>query len=77
MDNPTSSGPEDTGWYWGCCIEPRWITRLTIPVTIVGYVYFTYVLRISSKYATIFAIVLIPLAIMATVAANQFGFLLI
>jgi len=76
MDDPNISGPEYSGWYWGCCIEPTWLKRLGVPMLIVGYVYLTYVLQISLKFATLFAAVLTPLAILATVAVNELGLFL-
>ena len=77
MEDPNISGPEDQGWHWECFMEPTWLKRLAIPIAIVGHVYFTYVLQVSSKYAILLALGTVPLAIMATVAANELGFFLI
>ena len=77
MDDPSITGPEGSGWHWGCAIEPTWLKRLAIPMAFVGYAYFSYVLRFRSTYAVLFAIGIIPLAIMATAAVNELGHLLV
>lgn len=77
IDDSSITGPEGTVFYWASCIEPTWINRLAIPVAVVGYFFSNYVLRLSFKSSVILAVATIPLAIWATVAANELGSFLI
>jgi hypothetical protein len=77
IDDSSITGPEGTVFYWASCIEPTWINRLAIPVAVVGYFFSNYVLRLSFKSSVMLAVATIPLAIWATVAANELGSFLI
>ena len=64
-------------WHWDCWLDRGWLVRGAVPTLLAGYVFFARVLRWPRPAALVAAAVLVPLALMLSVActvAYQRGF---
>ena len=64
-------------WHWDCWLDREWLIRGALPTFVAGAVFFMGVLRWRWPIAVVAAIILIPIALMLSVActvAYQNGF---
>ncbi len=57
-------------WHWDCWLNREWLIRGAVPTMVVGYMFFTQVLRWRWPLAVVAAVLLVPVALWLSIAGT-------